>query len=526
MSEALLTQDEFTEALIRVLDDNADDTDRRALDHALIESEPHRHLYRDLMLTESALAWGRRENDPAHTEESAASEPVKTYPIYRKGCEPQPFKLRAHHYGLAAAALLAACGLAAYVFIFSADPQSPDDPPQPSDPIPVATLIHNTGDLRTPHGYPAEGDDYGRGEYTLSTGTAEFMLTNAVNVKLRGDTRMVMRNDMNVALSRGSAAFVVPKDAKGFTVHLPGGGEVVDLGTAFTIEADAAGDATVRVTDGIVLLRATGTDAATQSVVVHAPSVGRFHAAGRKVELQPHVYIDRDFNDGRPLDSTRQPDDVHVRRTGDGHAATVSPDTRSPFSDHGFGLELSDRAGPPDDDRYSPVVRYDPARAITGPVEIAFDFRTAGRSMMPSLIVKRPHIAGRPASHALVLTFNAADALRGDDRIAVRTPDGKLRTLRPVDNDHWYRVTAVAIDPTRWTVRIVEHDGIERIADDRFEVASSDGGAATSIGTVEWTFNVPPRSGGRFLLDEVSIRAAPTPNNSQFTRPLPSGDPR
>ena len=175
-------------------------------------------------------------------------------PMYRKGYEPQPFKLRARHYALIAATLLAACGVAVYLLAFSAPP-SDIEPRTPNiEHPPVATLIQNTGNLRTPADYPVEGESSGAGEYTLDRGSAEFMLTNAVNVKLRGETRMHMRNDMNVSLTRGSAEFVVPKDAKGFTVHLPGETRVVDLGTRFEIDADEAGHTDIRVIEGEVRL--------------------------------------------------------------------------------------------------------------------------------------------------------------------------------------------------------------------------------------------------------------------------------
>ena len=191
-----------------------------------------------------------RDADFADHVKAAVPTSAAGVPMYRKGYEPQPFKLRAHHVALAAAAVIAACGLAAYLLTASIDPES--SPPEPSSPPPVATLIHNTGDLRTPHGYPAEGDDYGRGEYNLASGTAEFMLTNAVNVKLRGETRLVMRNDTNVTLSRGNAAFVVPHAARGFTVHLPGGARVVDLGTRFESDVVSDGLVVTRVLEGAV----------------------------------------------------------------------------------------------------------------------------------------------------------------------------------------------------------------------------------------------------------------------------------
>ena len=189
--------------------------------------------------------------------------PSKPLPIYRKGYEPQPFKLRPHHFAVAAAALLIA-GLAVGLYSAVAYYQHQVELEKEQaaiaaarDAQPVATLIQRTGNLTTPSGYPSDGRDYPRGEYALSSGSAEFMLTNAVNVKLRGNTRMHMRNDMNVALTRGSASFVVPKDAKGFTVRLPDQTRVIDLGTAFRVEIDEAGRSMVHVTEGEVEWRSS-----------------------------------------------------------------------------------------------------------------------------------------------------------------------------------------------------------------------------------------------------------------------------
>ena len=257
--------DTFADLVCAHLDGRASADDHAVIDHAIAASAPHRAVYRELAQLDAALAWDNtpvKLTTPQKPDDErqrvvgisdAAGSPTLSaagVPMYRKGYEPQPFKLRPHHYALIAATLLAACGLAAYLLTTSVDPEP--SPPEPSSPPPVATLIQNTGNLRTPHGYPAEGDDYSAGEYTLSSGTAEFMLTNSVNVKLRGETRMVMRNDMNVALTLGSAAFVVPKDATGFTVHLPDRSKIVDLGTAFRVEVDDAGTTYLRVTEGKV----------------------------------------------------------------------------------------------------------------------------------------------------------------------------------------------------------------------------------------------------------------------------------
>ena len=200
-------------------------------------------------------------------------------PIYRKGYEPQPFKLRPHHFAVAAAALLIA-GLAVGLYSAVAYYQHQVELEKEQaaiaaarDAQPVATLIQRTGNLTTPSGYPADGRDYGRGEYALSSGTAEFMLTNAVNVKLHGDTRMRMHNDMNVSLNRGSAEFVCPEGAKGFTVRLPDKSKIIDLGTAFRVELDEDGRAIVHVTEGRV--EWAGTVPGTPVVTIEAGYAAR-----------------------------------------------------------------------------------------------------------------------------------------------------------------------------------------------------------------------------------------------------------
>ena len=253
--------------VVRFLDGRITDAEFTQLESLLATDPDARAVFVELSRQSQTLREIETESADA-SEDAVESETSRSpgtpisaagVPMYRKGCEPQPFKLRAHHYAFAAAALLVACGLAAYLLTTSVDRQP--DPVDPNPPGPsVATLIHNTGNLRTPADYPVEGEASGPGEYSLSTGTAEFMLTNAVNVKLRGDTRMVMHNDMNVALTRGTAEFVVPKDATGFSVLLPRGGRVVDLGTRFICDV-RNGQSMVYVVEGLVEL----TDASNQT---------------------------------------------------------------------------------------------------------------------------------------------------------------------------------------------------------------------------------------------------------------------
>ena len=285
MTDARTDYQKFIELTERYLQRDITDADAKALNRMLASDAELRRLFVDLCTDAQYLgrAFSQRNHEQDLGQRLAALADTKSapkpdeakkttgdrsqetaplsaagVPMYRKGYEPQPFKLRPHHFALAAATLLIA-GLAVGLYSAVAYYQHQVELEKEQaaiaaarDAQPVATLIQRTGNLTTPSGYPSDGRDYPRGEYALSSGSAEFMLTNTVNVKLRGETRMTMRDDMNVVLTRGSAEFVVPNDAKNFTVHLPDKSKIVDLGTAFTVKVDENGRSHVRVLDGSV----------------------------------------------------------------------------------------------------------------------------------------------------------------------------------------------------------------------------------------------------------------------------------
>lgn len=247
--------DRLTELTCRYLDRVITPDEFAELDALIASDADAAARFRELSVQARILSEPLRDRiEQLHDAVSPAPVSSEGVPIYRKGCEPKPI-LKAAKVRMAfalAAALLVACGLGAYFFVFSTDAQPQN--PAPSE-RPVATLIHSAGgSLTTPNGYPAAGSDYAAGEYTLDSGAAEFMLTNSVNVKLRGETRLRMHNDMNVILTRGQADFVVPENARGFTVALPSGLRVVDLGTRFRVFVDEAGESEVIVTSGHVAL--------------------------------------------------------------------------------------------------------------------------------------------------------------------------------------------------------------------------------------------------------------------------------
>lgn len=179
--------------------------------------------------------------------EPAASKPV---PIYRKGCEPKPSRYRPRHYAFAvAAAVLVACGIAVPIAMLDPEPA----PPEPAA-VPVATLIDVSGGGRliVDDDRANPGQDYEAGAYSIDTGTAELQLTSGTNVRLRGATRMLVHNDMRATLTHGTATFSCPPGAVGYTVALPDGARVVDLGTRFSVTVDDEGVSRVYVLEGLV----------------------------------------------------------------------------------------------------------------------------------------------------------------------------------------------------------------------------------------------------------------------------------
>ena len=98
------------------------------------------------------------------------------------------------------------------------------------------------------------GHKYGAGEVELRGGSAELKLSNGVVIYLSGKTRLDMPGPMNASVSQGTVTFDCPPQAKGYTVQLPGGTDVVDLGTRFTVEVVSEKQNTVRVAEGALRL--------------------------------------------------------------------------------------------------------------------------------------------------------------------------------------------------------------------------------------------------------------------------------
>lgn len=215
--------------------------------NALLRTSPDaRAAYLDYLELHAILGWERSE------EALPVVEPAveKTYPIYRKGCEPQPSRIRPHHYAIAAA-LLAACGLAIYLLPLNPEPAPTDPAPRPA----ITTLVESTGPaVYIDDEIANQGDEYPAGRIVTRGGRAEFQLRGGTNVRLQGPTQLYVRSRTSAALANGAAEFTCPPGVEGYTVHLPSGARVVDLGTAFSMTAGPSLGESVHVTQGLVEL--------------------------------------------------------------------------------------------------------------------------------------------------------------------------------------------------------------------------------------------------------------------------------
>jgi ferric-dicitrate binding protein FerR (iron transport regulator) len=150
-------------------------------------------------------------------------------------------------YALAAAVLLFACGVAIYRLAPRPGPEAVESP-GPA----FVSVVDSTGDLFVGDDFGYAGGHFGAAMYDLASGSAEFLLSNSVAVRLGGKTRLTLHSPMHATLARGSATFDCPPEAKGFTVDLPDQTRIVDLGTTFRVQVDEAGNSSVRVTKGTV----------------------------------------------------------------------------------------------------------------------------------------------------------------------------------------------------------------------------------------------------------------------------------
>jgi len=146
----------------------------------------------------------------------------------------------------------------------------------------VATLTNTTNAAFADTAAPMRlGGSLPAGPIHLTSGKAQIMFASTAVVDLTGPCEFEMTGPNRGRLTSGTLEAFVPENAQGFTVDLPDGSKIVDLGTAFRVKVDELGQSSVRVHSGTVLWTTDGPDG--ESVRISAGRIARM------VEVAPKL---------------------------------------------------------------------------------------------------------------------------------------------------------------------------------------------------------------------------------------------
>ncbi|MEM6331466.1 MAG: LamG-like jellyroll fold domain-containing protein, partial [Planctomycetota bacterium] len=103
----------------------------------------------------------------------------------------------------------------------------------------------------------AEGVPMPAGRYNLLAGLIELEYASGARLVIQAPADFQLVDDQTVGLSSGRLAAHVPEPAAGFVVETAGG-RIIDLGTAFGVEADESNGTAIYVFDGEVSVEPAG----------------------------------------------------------------------------------------------------------------------------------------------------------------------------------------------------------------------------------------------------------------------------
>jgi hypothetical protein len=198
-----------------------------------------RDAFRHYMRVESILAWELAEQ-PAqliHESMGQADERKRSH-IHLRADEPSARRLIP---GVAAA--VAILGGLAWLL--------PLRPPAEAEPRPVCRLVDSAGARFNDGRVALAGESLPEGPFELIAGSAQIAFDSGAVVAITAPAEVEILGRNRLFVRSGRVTPFVPPAAKGFTVISPSG-EVVDLGTEFTVNVDARGRAAVYVVDGEV----------------------------------------------------------------------------------------------------------------------------------------------------------------------------------------------------------------------------------------------------------------------------------
>ncbi|QNN22181.1 FecR domain-containing protein [Planctomycetales bacterium ZRK34] len=173
---------------------------------------------------------------------------------------PWPWPWRNIGYAAAALIMLTAT-LTGWLMLMSTPSATPGKSQSP-DSAPVAIVANLSSDAKFASSQLplAPGSNLSASSIRLVAGTMQLMFNSTAMVDLAGPCTVDVTGPNRARLTAGVLEAHVPDRAHGFTVDLPGGMRVVDLGTRFKVVAELAGEVSVHVLEGKVLvIEADGT---------------------------------------------------------------------------------------------------------------------------------------------------------------------------------------------------------------------------------------------------------------------------
>jgi ferric-dicitrate binding protein FerR (iron transport regulator) len=226
-----------------LVDGTCTTAEQTELESLLLAHAEARDSFRKCMHTESILAWKFSEpgRDASRARNLGADPETSVVPTGR------PSAL----VGRAAAALVAIAATAAAVAVLAGRPPSQRPVPEAAAPPIVAKVIAAADAIWADGRQVAVGAGFAPGPIRLVSGQAQITFASGAIVTLHAPAEIEVISAERVFLRHGRITPFVPPEAHGFTVVSPSG-EVVDLGTEFTVGVDAAGRTDVFVIDGEV----------------------------------------------------------------------------------------------------------------------------------------------------------------------------------------------------------------------------------------------------------------------------------
>jgi len=247
--------------LLNVLVDGSIDPVARARLASLLENDPGaQHYYLQHIYLHTSLIGKYSARMPiTMTSESAASNSTTSpavSPSRRVGRPKRPAKQKAGLTGNGrnrTAICFLAAGLLTVATLWFVSSSPPSRPTPSSHPVAMLTDVRDATFTRSVAPMNL-GGDLPMGPIHLESGSAEVMFASGAAVKLIGPSRFELTGSNRGRVTIGTLSAYVPDGAEGFTVDLPGGARLVDLGTAFEVATQHNGDSLVLVREGSVRL--------------------------------------------------------------------------------------------------------------------------------------------------------------------------------------------------------------------------------------------------------------------------------